>query len=300
MEGSWSQQSTNPDNSYKFNGIERNEDFGLNWDMAEFRSYDPAIGRWHQIDPLAELAPEMTPYRFGFNNPILYSDPLGLFESREEAREYADENDIKTGLFRRNKIKKQNDGSFAIENRGDHSSTYKDSEFGVVTGALAVAPKGGIFGIERRETESFLSYLFTGGVEDGIKYNRDGYATGIAPLSGSGGLEMIGGGGIKLIESFSRVRRGFTISRKLRKKATNQTLKNIITNITKGGKTTFSAVRNEMRTGLPTKGKFHTQKLIETRRALQKLWRNRRNLNDTDRKIVKHLLNASQKTLSRN
>src|SRR5690554_5148151 len=42
--------------------------------------YDPAIGRWTSVDPLADLAPGWTPYRYGFNNPVRYTDPTGLFE----------------------------------------------------------------------------------------------------------------------------------------------------------------------------------------------------------------------------
>ncbi len=63
---------------YRYNGMERNEELGL--DLAPFRSYDPAIGRWMQIDPMAEAMPGLTPYRFGFNNPISFADPSGLFE----------------------------------------------------------------------------------------------------------------------------------------------------------------------------------------------------------------------------
>jgi len=42
--------------------------------------YDPVIGRWSVVDPLADLAPDWTPYRYGFNNPLKYTDPTGMFE----------------------------------------------------------------------------------------------------------------------------------------------------------------------------------------------------------------------------
>jgi hypothetical protein len=45
-----------------------------------FRSYDAQLGRFHKIDPLADLAPGINPYRFGFNNPISMNDPTGLYE----------------------------------------------------------------------------------------------------------------------------------------------------------------------------------------------------------------------------
>ncbi|SKB93622.1 RHS repeat-associated core domain-containing protein [Chryseobacterium balustinum] len=44
------------------------------------RMYMPDIGRWGVVDPLAEKHPEMTPYRYSFNNPINATDPTGLLE----------------------------------------------------------------------------------------------------------------------------------------------------------------------------------------------------------------------------
>lgn len=92
-----------------YNGIERNEEFGLNIYTADFRSYDPAIGRWMQVDPLADIVPEMNPYRFGFNNPLLFRDPLGLMEEKEKRKKRVkgverertvtyDDNGIPTGV----------------------------------------------------------------------------------------------------------------------------------------------------------------------------------------------------------
>lgn len=48
----------------------------------DFRHYMNDIGRFAGIDRLAELAAGISPYRFAYNNPISYSDPSGLFETR--------------------------------------------------------------------------------------------------------------------------------------------------------------------------------------------------------------------------
>jgi RHS repeat-associated protein len=67
-------------NPYLYNGKEANTHAGVNLFDYGARMYDPAIGRWFVSDPLAEAAPGWTPYRYGFNNPMLYTDPTGMFE----------------------------------------------------------------------------------------------------------------------------------------------------------------------------------------------------------------------------
>jgi RHS repeat-associated protein len=49
----------------------------LNIDLTKFRAYDPALGRWWQIDPMADALSSLTPYNYSFNNPVLFNDPLG-------------------------------------------------------------------------------------------------------------------------------------------------------------------------------------------------------------------------------
>jgi RHS repeat-associated protein len=51
---------------------------GIDWYDANFRTYDPQIGQFRQIDALADLASVNSPYVFGSNNPIAINDPLGL------------------------------------------------------------------------------------------------------------------------------------------------------------------------------------------------------------------------------
>lgn len=74
--------------NYKFGGKELQEtgfyDFGA-------RNYMPDLGRWFNIDPLAELMPDLTPFRYAFNNPILYTDPNGMYEGGDG--DWDEEND---------------------------------------------------------------------------------------------------------------------------------------------------------------------------------------------------------------
>ncbi|WP_434574814.1 RHS repeat domain-containing protein [Riemerella anatipestifer] len=65
---------------YLFNGKELDSETGLYYYGARY--YDPRVSIFLNVDPLAEKAPNWTPYRYGFNNPIKYTDPTGLFETK--------------------------------------------------------------------------------------------------------------------------------------------------------------------------------------------------------------------------
>lgn len=70
-------------------------------------------------------------------------DPNGAFDTKADAKQYAKDNDMRTRWFSRNKIEKADDGSFAINNKREHTSVSNDKDFGIIKGVLAEGQRGG-------------------------------------------------------------------------------------------------------------------------------------------------------------
>ncbi|MGB5982084.1 MAG: RHS repeat-associated core domain-containing protein [Nonlabens sp.] len=63
---------------FGFNGMEIQDELALDWYDFNARNYDPAIGRFMNLDPHAEYYYSYTPYSFPYNNPLKFTDPTGM------------------------------------------------------------------------------------------------------------------------------------------------------------------------------------------------------------------------------
>ncbi|MBS1680386.1 MAG: hypothetical protein JST48_01625 [Bacteroidetes bacterium] len=75
-QNSWTRDSTVGNNFLYDAGNELNTTTGVYETM--FRGYDPALGRFMQVDPLALYSHTLTPYHYAANNPANFNDPTGL------------------------------------------------------------------------------------------------------------------------------------------------------------------------------------------------------------------------------
>jgi RHS repeat-associated protein len=92
------------DARYKFTGKER--DAETNYDYFGARYYDGRIGRWMQVDPLAEKYSAWSPYTYVRDNPLLRLDPTGL-------------TDIVIHIYRLQETTKSTIGIFVMSNDAD-------------------------------------------------------------------------------------------------------------------------------------------------------------------------------------
>ncbi|MCG8328388.1 MAG: N-acetylmuramoyl-L-alanine amidase [Chitinophagales bacterium] len=101
-----------PDNNYLYNGKELNRDFDINLYEYGARWYDPAIGRFTGVDPIADQFAWVNPYNYAENEPIANIDLHGL-----QSFYAANGSIVHAGPISNSEIKKRNLSKIPIVSR---------------------------------------------------------------------------------------------------------------------------------------------------------------------------------------
>ena len=206
------QRESAKEQRYKYNGFELQNDLELGLYDYHARYYDPTLGRFTSIDPLADSMRRYSPYAYAFDNPIRFTDPDGMapedcckeFLKNLGLPDVSLEITVTAGAQAGVKIANLVEADVTVVNFElvKDETSFKDGEFSNTKklGTLKINSEGDIESDKTQVENSAALQVFGIGGKIGQKQNIDGdlQSSNFVTFTESGA--SIGGAGSTIIE----------------------------------------------------------------------------------------------------
>jgi RHS repeat-associated protein len=191
----WSSNSSSWTSPYRFNAKEQDPETGIHYYGARY--YNPETTVWLSVDKMASLGPNISPYAFSHNNPVMKVDPdgnwpfwLGVTTTFFEARVSIGVGVLGAHAIVQSGVARDEVGKTHFTNRTTVGfNTLKGRDATLALGAMASA-MGGVS--QDFDTETYLGQSFessasvTAGAAAGLSVSLSAGERGVGVSAGIG------------------------------------------------------------------------------------------------------------------